>query len=110
MTIRFLNNKIAKQLGDASGIKKAFGVMAKKVSMRLEDIRAAPNLAVLKQLPQAACHALKGNRAGEWAVSISGNHRLIFLLGNDPVPMTEDDLVDVIRITEIVITGAEDYH
>lgn len=110
MKIRFGNNKLAKQLENASAIKKSFGVMAKKVSMRLDDIRAAPNLAVLKQIPQAACHELKGDRAGEWAVSISGNHRLIFVLDHDLVPLKGDGSIDEIVITNIIITGTEDYH
>ena len=110
MTIRFGNNKIAKQLADASAIKKSFGLMAKKVAMRLDDIRAAPNLAILKQLPQAGCHELKGNRIGEWAVSISVNHRLIFLLAHYPLPRKQDGSVDEIMINEIIVTGTEDYH
>jgi len=108
--IRYGNNKLAKQLENASTIKRSFGVMAKKVSMRLDDIRAAPNLAVLKQIPQAACHKLEGNRTGEWAVSISGNHRLIFVLDHDPIPLKEDGSVDEMVITDIIITGTEDYH
>ena len=110
MKIRYRNNKLAKKLENASAIKISFGDMAKKVSMRLDDIRAAPNLAVLKQIPQAACHQLKGDRVGEWAVSISGNHRLIFELDHDPIPLKEDGSIDEIVITDIVVTGTEDYH
>lgn len=110
MTIRFSNNKIAKKLENASAIKKSFGVMAKKVSTRLDDIRAAPNLAVLKEIPQAGCHELKGTMAGQWAVSISGNHRLIFELDHNPIPLKDDGSIDDIVITDIVVTGTEDYH
>jgi proteic killer suppression protein len=108
--IRYGTNKLAKSLENASAIKRAFGVMAKKVSTRLDDIRAAPNLAVLKQIPQAGCHQLMGNRTAEWAVSISANHRLIFELDHDPVPRKEDGSIDEIVITDIVVTGTEDYH
>jgi len=110
MEVQFGNNRLAKKLENASAIKKSFGEMAKKVSMRLDDIRAAPNLLVLKQLPQAGCHALQGDRSGEWAVSISGNHRMIFELNHDPVPLREDGSINEIAITAIVVTGTEDYH
>lgn len=110
MNIRFGSNKLTKQLGSATAIKTSFGVMARKVSARLDDILAAPNLAVLMQLPQAGCHALKADRAGEWAVSISGNHRIIFKIDHDPVPVGDDGLINTIVITDIVITGTEDYH
>ena len=84
--------------------------MAKKVAMRLDEIHSAPNLAVLKQLPQAACHELKGSRAGEWAVSISANHRMIFVLDHDPLPLKDDRSIEEILVTDIIITGTEDYH
>lgn len=110
VNIRYKNNKLEKQLGSASEIKTAFGKMAKKVSVRLDDIRAAPNLKVLEQLQQAACHELKGNREGEWAVSISGNHRMIFTIDHDPIPIDDNGLINKILVTDIVITGTEDYH
>lgn len=110
MKIRFANNKLARQLSDATSIKQAFGVMAKKVSMRMDDIQAAPNLAVLRKLPQANCHPLKGNRTGEWAVDISGNHRLIFRIDQDPIPMKEDGTIEEILVTDIVIIETADYH
>jgi plasmid maintenance system killer protein len=110
MEVRFGNNKLAKKLENASAIKKSFGEMAKKVSLRLDDIRAAPNLFVLKQLPQANCHALQGNRSKEWALAISGNHRMIFELDHDPIPLRADGSVDESLITSIVVTVTEDYH
>jgi plasmid maintenance system killer protein len=108
--IRIINNKLAKKLEDASAIKKAFGDMAKKVAARLDDIRASPSLAILRQLPQADCHQLKGDRVGEWAVRISGNHRLLFEIDQDPVPLRNDGIVDEVAVTAIVIIGTEDYH
>nr|WP_250685687.1 hypothetical protein [uncultured Sediminibacterium sp.] len=110
MNVRFGSNKLTKQLGTATAIKSAFGLMARKVSARLDDIRAAPNLAVLMQLPQAGCHPLKADRAGEWAVSISVNHRMIFKIDHYPVPVDDNGLINTIVITDIVITGTEDYH
>lgn len=110
MNIEYANNRLRKQLSNASEIKKAFGERAKMVSRRLDQISAAPNLAVLMQLPGAACHALTGNREGEWAVSISGNHRLIFVLDHHPVPKKQDKSIDTIKVTDIIITKADDYH
>ncbi|PSL25710.1 type II toxin-antitoxin system RelE/ParE family toxin [Dyadobacter jiangsuensis] len=110
MEISYANNKIKKQLSNASEIQKAFGVNAKKVAARLDDILAAPNLAVLITIPAANCHPLKGKRQGEWAVNISPNHRLIFEIGNSPIPKTNDNSVNTILVTEIVIVETVDYH
>lgn len=110
MKIDYASNKLRKQLSNATEIKKAFGVNAKKVAQRLEDIEASPNLAVLIQIPSANCHALIGNRKGEWTVDISPNHRMIFTINQEPVPLKLDMGVDLIKVTDIRILKTEDYH
>lgn len=110
MEINYKNNKLKKQLGSASEIKKAYGQHAKKLVARLSEMEAAPNLGVLMQLPAANCHPLTGNRNGEWAVSISSNHRLIFEIANNSIPLKEDGSIDTVLVVAILLTGTEDYH
>lgn len=110
MKIDYGSNKIKKKLSNASEIKKAFGVNAKRVSQRIADIEASANLAVLMTIPAANCHPLKGSRKDEWALDISGNHRIIFILGHNPIPKTEDNSIVTVLITDIVIIDTEDYH
>jgi plasmid maintenance system killer protein len=108
--ISFKSNKLARSLTEAKEIQKAFGVMAKKVNQRMKEISASDNLEVLKTLPAANCHELKGDRKGEFAVDISGNYRIVFIPDHYPVPVKEDSSIDCIRITDIEIIGTEDYH
>jgi plasmid maintenance system killer protein len=110
MNIRFKANKLEKQLTVAKEIKKTFGVNAGRVSQRMEDIRASPNLESLCKIPQANCHPLTGDRNGLWTVDISKNHRLLFEIDQDPVPMKNDGGIDRIRITDVKIITHEDYH
>lgn len=111
MEIDYKTNKLKKQLSSASEIKKAFGVNAKRVSQRLEEIKAAPNLFVLMKLPAANCHALIGDRDGEWALNISGNHRIIFKITRTPAPTTKEGHIDALLVKEITILKAGiDYH
>lgn len=110
MDIYYGNNKLKKQLSSASEIKKAFGANAKRVIARMDDIAASPNLAVLMKIPAANCHPLKGNRTGEWALDISANHRMIFIIANDPIPMLDDLSVDTIMVTDISVCEIGDYH
>lgn len=110
MEIDYRKNKLRKQCSDASEIKKAFGVNAKRVSSRLDEIRSSPNLAVLIQIPAANCHPLTGNRAGEWAVDVSANFRLIFEIADDPVPKAADGSIDTLLVTKVFIIEIEDYH
>ncbi len=111
MNIRYRNNKLAKKLESAAAIKKNFGANAKRVSQRMEDIEASPNLKILCSIPQANCHPLTNDRQGEWALDISANHRIIFIIDHHPIPMTADGSIERIQVTDIqIITAQEDYH
>lgn len=110
MNISYSTNKLEKKLSTASEIKKGYGVLAKRLIQRLDEIRAAPNLAVLMKLPTADCHPLKGNRQGQWSVHISGNYCIVFTLNHDPVPKTELGEINTIEITEVEIIEITDYH
>lgn len=110
MNIFYHSNKIKKSLSSAGEIKANYGEFAKKVSMRLDDIRAAPNLLSLTKIPQAKCHLLKGDLIGKWALSVSPNYRMIFEVKDDPVPIDEYGEIDLNMITDIIIVGCIDYH
>lgn len=110
MKIEYRNNKLKKQFSNASEIKKGFGVNAKRVASRLDDIIASPNLAVLIQIGAANCHPLSGDRKGEWAIDISGNYRLIFEITNNPISKTEDGSINTLLVTDICIIEIVDYH
>ena len=110
MKIDYQSNKLKKQLSDASEIKRAFGEHARKVAQRMAEMKAAPDLAVLQQILAARCHALKGDRAGQWAVNISPNHRLIFEIATNPIPMNDDKSINTTQVTAILIVATTDYH
>lgn len=110
MEIFYKKSKIKKQLSTASNIKKAFGVHARKVVSRLDDIEASPNLTVLMQIPAANCHRLSGKRSDQWALNVSNNFRMIFELTHDPLPMLEDNSINTEEIISITIIEIIDYH
>lgn len=110
MNLDFKSNKLRKILTSAREIQKEYGTMAKKVSQRIDQLSAAPNLAVLISYPSANCHPLSGDRNGEWAVDISGNYRLIFEINQDPLPQKDDGSINTILVTDIRILETTDYH
>lgn len=110
MEIEYKKNKLKKQMSSASEIKRAFGERARKVSSRLDDILASPNLSTLMQIPAANCHHLKGNRKEEWAVDISVNFRIIFEINHEPLPLKEDNSINTYEVTKICILEIADYH
>lgn len=110
MKYSFGNKKLEKQFSDATEMKKAFGVRAKQVSNRIDEIRSSPNLAALMGMPAAECHPLSGKRREQWAVRISGNYRIIFELDETPLPMKTAREIDYTRVENITIVEIIDYH
>jgi proteic killer suppression protein len=99
MDIVYGNNVIKRRCQRAVG----------KLKRRLDDIRAAESLDVLRTLP-GRYHALSANRAGQWACDLEGPHRLIFA----PIRQREPDAdmaagsreqATAVRLIEVV-----DYH
>ena len=114
MDILFESKKDREVANNESNLKKAFRGnprRARLVRARLDELADAENLSVMSSLPQAHCHELKGNRAGQLAVKLDKGSRLVFAVGNDPVPRKTDGGLDWNRITAIrILTLAEDYH
>ncbi len=110
MEISFKSRKLEKSLTDPKEISKTYGIMAKKVNQRMKDLLAASTLAVMKTIPAANCHELKGDRDGQLAVDISGNWRIILEPDHDPVPAKAEGGLDWNSITHIKVLEVTDYH
>ncbi len=78
---------------------------------RLDEIKAMESLKQLRSLPQARCHPLSEDKAGQWAVNVQEPYRMIFELANIPIPRLPDGGIDEARITVVNILDAHfDYH
>lgn len=111
MNITYKRNKLAKTVASPKAILQYYGTRAKLVNQRLQELKAAANLDVMRTLPKANCHALTGDRKGEFAVDVSANHRIIFQPDNATVPNKKDSGIDWAQITDIIILEiGEDYH
>ena len=111
MKIRYQTRKLEKSVESLSAIKRHYGDRAKKLSQRLDDLASVVNLDAMRSFSSAHCHELTGNRLGELAIDLTPNHRIIFLPDHNPYPRKEDDWLDWMMITCIVIVAiGEDYH
>lgn len=110
MRIEFKTNKLKKQLTDKRELVKALGQRAKKANQRMQEFKAAENLAVISKIPAARCHELTGDYDGELAVDISKNYRIVFEPFHDPLPEKPDGGLDWEQVTAIRILRIEDYH
>ena len=90
-------------------IKKHGKRRARRIHARLDDLRAAANLEMMRHLP-GRCHELKGDRAGQLSLDLDHPYRLIFEPANNPVPRKEDGGLDWGSVTAILIIDVEDTH
>ena len=90
-------------------VKKHNRQRARLLRRRLDDLRAAPNLRALRNLP-GRCHELKGDRAGQLSLDLDGPYRLLFCPNHNPLPTTTDGGLDWGKVTAIVILSVVDTH
>lgn len=110
MEISYKNKKLEKQLTEPKELQKKFGELARKIKQRLQELSAAENLAVMRTIPAARCHELKGSREGELAVDVSVNYRIIFQPNQEPIPLKEDGGLDWEAVIKVQINEITDYH
>jgi hypothetical protein len=76
--------------------------------LRLSQLEAQPNLALLRQGP-GRCHELSGNRLGELAIDLKHPLRLI-IRPVEPIPRLPDGGLDWQWVTSVEIVEVIDYH
>lgn len=90
--------------------QRHFGAQQWKImKRRLASLRAAPTLRDMDGVP-GRCHQLSADRAGEFAVALWGEYRLVFVPDHDPVSVVEDGGIARDLVTKISITEVVDYH
>lgn len=111
MDIVFVNERAAAEFNSLKALSRSYGVEnARRILRRLDDLRAAENLEVMRPPFPGRCHELKGDRAGQLALDVKHPFRLIFEPANEPVPRKTDGGLDWAGVTSIRIIEVEDHH
>ena len=96
MHIEFSSNRLADASVSFSEASRLFGVpIGRKYIQRLAVLRATDKFTQLYGHQALRLHPLKGNRAGQYSITLTGNYRLI-------VEKVKEDTVRIIDV--------EDYH
>jgi proteic killer suppression protein len=110
LDILFSSTKLEKECCDSKVRRKRYGEeRGRWLGRRLDDLRAAETLAVMRPLP-GRCHELTANLKGLLAIDLDGPYRLIFEPAHDPVPVDSDGGLIWEHVTAIRILRIEDYH
>jgi plasmid maintenance system killer protein len=110
LEILFATRLLEKRLGSDKSRRREFGdEVARRIGRRLNELHAAPHLGAMRNVA-GRCHELAEDRAGQLAVDVTGNLRLVFEPADDPVPTKDDGGLDWDRVTAVRIREVVDYH
>ncbi len=94
MEVRFRTRKLEREYMESKRAIRAYGeAVARGYVERVNVIKHAVDIEQLEMLPGLDCHALKGDRTGQWAVKLTGRVRLIFTLHGEDL--------ELVRIEEV---------
>jgi plasmid maintenance system killer protein len=108
--ILFESDNAAQEFNDTKRLVRSHNVQrAKLIRRRLDDLRAAPTLETMRNLP-GRCHELKGNRALQLSIDLDGPYRLILYPAHNPVPLKTDGGMDWSKVTAVTIKEVTNTH
>jgi proteic killer suppression protein len=82
--VAFRTRKLRRQYEHSADAIRAYGGrVGRQYILRINLMKAAGDIGEICGLPGLRCHPLKGDRSGQWAVSLTGFHRLVFTLEGD---------------------------
>jgi len=107
MEITYKNTKLQKLCERESEAKRKLGTdNARKLKARIKNLIDAENVT---NLVAGSPHPLKGDRLGQFALSLVGLTRLVFE-PDYPIPLKEDESINWSEVTKIIIVEIVDYH
>ena len=99
MEIVFKDKHMFRAVQDKRLLLRTYGSFRAGILMRrLDDMRAAENMAELKLLP-GHYHELTGDRKGQWACDLDHPYRLIMEPDGNNADFSKITVVDIIEIT-----------
>ena len=111
MDIVFKTSKLEKECNNYRLLQKAYGERrARLIRRRLDELRAANNLAEISHLPPPRMHQLKGERQGQISLDLDHPYRLLITVANNPVPKKENGSINLSKVTAVMILVVEDTH
>ncbi len=96
-------------LDDRRGVRRFGPERWSLLKRRLTSLAAAPTLEDMREVP-GNCHALTGDRIGQFAIYVTRSYRLVFRPDPDPAPRLANGELDRRSITRISIEEVVDYH
>jgi proteic killer suppression protein len=111
MEIHFSSRTLARSCNSEKELNRRWGRQrGRLIARRLQQLSAATSLKEMEVLPAAKLHALKGSRAGQFAVDADYPYQLVFVAVHNPARVLSSGGVDLGRVTKIKVTEVIDNH
>lgn len=110
MDVEFIDDRLKKTCEVKSARQRAYQKAAgDKLASRLDDLRAASHMGVMRQLP-GGWEELTGDRKGQFSCRLDKKLRLIVRPKKQPPPVKDDGGLDWAAIDSIIVVEVVDYH
>lgn len=94
MDVTFRTRKLQRQYECSAEAIRVYGQrVGRKYIQRIDIVKHMRSIEELQRISVLRCHRLKGERADEWAIDLTGFYRLIFTLSGEEL--------SVVRIEEV---------
>ena len=111
MIVDFKSKKLWKACSDEKEMQKRWDDITRdKLDQRLSELSAATCLADISHLPPPRLHAYTNDPNGKLSIDVHGGVRILFRVGDDPVPLRKDGSLNREAVTHIVIVSVDDPH
>lgn len=108
MKLSFKNRQLTKLCEQSKTMVRELGESrARKLQSRLAELVAAANVC---DLVAGRPHPLRGDREGQFSLSIEGGTRLVFEPAGDQIPKLLSGGIDWQKVSEVRIIFIGDYH
>ena len=110
MDISFKTKKLQIRCNSLKDLKREWGdICGGIIRRRLDDLKAAPNLEVMRKLP-GRCHELVGDKKGTLTLDLKHPLRLWFEPNGEGSTQKFDGGLDWAGVTAVCILGVIDTH
>ena len=90
--IKTFHHKGLRRLFEDNDLRGVPSVLAQKIRRMLAQLHVSDEPGDMDGMPGWRLHPLKGDRAGQWSVTVSGNMRIVFRFENKNA--VDVDLID----------------
>lgn len=91
MDISFRSRQLERRFTNGTDAIRAWGpIVGRRYVARIRTLRGAPSIASLYDIQSFDLHPLTGDRAGQYAIRLTGQVRLIVTLAGESAVMIEE--------------------